>query len=280
MKEINAEQITQAVKKICMDANFYLGQDVIDRLEECKLTEESPLGKQIIDQILENAEIAAREKMPMCQDTGVAVFFVELGQDAHVTGGSLVEAINEGVRQGYKEGYLRKSIVKDPFDRKNTGDNTPAIIHTEIVPGENLKIIIAPKGGGSENMSWVKMLPPAAGRKGVSDLIVQEVIKAGANPCPPIIVGIGIGGNLEKAALLAKKALLRKTGKPNADQQSAEMEEDLLKRINASGVGPQGLGGRTFALAVQIESAPCHIASLPVAVNIQCHASRHKEIVL
>lgn len=280
MKEISAEKITAAVKQMCMDANFYLGQDVADRLKECRETEESPLGRQIIEQILENAEIAANEKMPMCQDTGVAIFFLELGQDVHVTGGGLVEAINEGVRQGYKEGFLRKSIVKDPFDRKNTGDNTPAIIHTEIVPGDNLKITIAPKGGGSENMSWVKMLPPAAGVKGVSDLIVQEVIKAGANPCPPIVVGVGIGGNLEKSALLAKKALLRKTAAPNPNRQLAEMETDILKRINDGGVGPQGFGGRTMALAVQIEAAPCHIASLPVAVNVQCHASRHKEVVL
>lgn len=280
MREIKAKEITEVVKKLCMDANYYLGDDVVGALKKGLKTEESPSGKEIIKQIIENAEIACREKVPMCQDTGFAVVFLELGQEVNITGGDLYQAINKGVRQGYEEGYLRKAIVKDPLRRKNTGDNTPAVIHTEIVPGNKLKIVIAPKGGGSENMSEVKMLTPAAGVEGISDFVVDRVNRSGGNPCPPIIVGVGIGGTFEKCAELAKKALLRPLGKRNTDPFYADLEKKLLKRINSLGIGPMGLGGRITALDVFVETYPCHIASLPVAVNIQCHAARHKEAVI
>lgn len=277
MRTINVSEITSAVKKLCMDANFYLEEDVIEALKKGIEKEESPLGKAILQELLENAEIAKDEQVPMCQDTGFAVVFVDIGQDVHIEGGSIKDAINEGVRQGYSEGYLRKSIC-DPFTRANTKDNTPAIIHYEIVPGDKIKITIAPKGGGSENMSRVMMLKPADGKEGIMNYVVQRCKEAGGNPCPPVVVGVGIGGTFETAALLAKKALLRPLGSKNPDAELAEMEEQLLKRINAIGSGPMGLGGRIYTLGVHIIKHPCHIASLPLAVNINCHAHRHKSI--
>ncbi len=280
MRNINAELITESVKRLCMNANYYLGEDVVAALENARGKEESPLGREIINQILENARIAKDEKMPLCQDTGLAAFFVELGQDVHVEGGNFEEAVQEGVRQGYKEGYLRKSIVEDPLRRKNTGDNTPAVISIRIVPGDRIKITILPKGGGSENMSAVKMLKPSDGEDGVKSFVVDTVMKAGGNPCPPIIVGVGIGGTFDKCAYLAKKALLRPIGSAHPDPYYAAMEKELLEKVNNTGVGPQGLGGRVTALAVHIEAHPCHIASLPAAVNTQCHSARHKEVVI
>jgi fumarate hydratase subunit alpha len=281
MREIKAKDITETVARLSKEANYYLGEDVIAALKKAREQEESPAGRQILDQLLENAGIAATEQMPLCQDCGLAVVFVEIGQDAHITGGDLVQAINEGVRKGYAEGYLRKSAVKQPFSaRVNTKDNTPAIIHTEIVPGDKLKITIAPKGGGSENMSRFTVLKPAQGRQGVVDFVVNAVDEAGSNPCPPTIVGVGIGGTAEKAMIMAKRALLREVGKPSTDPEVAELEKELLQRINSTGVGPGGVGGRITSLAVHIETFPAHIASLPVAVNIQCHSARHKEAVL
>ncbi len=281
MREIQANEITQAVSKMCQDANFYLGEDVIAALKKSRNTDKSDVAKQVLDQILQNAEIAAAERIPLCQDTGLAVIFIDLGQDAHVVGGDFYKAIEEGVRKGYEEGYLRKSAVTQPFSaRVNTKDNTPPIIHTRIVPGDQLKITVAPKGGGSENMSRVTVLKPAQGRQGVIDYVVSVVEEAGSNPCPPIIVGVGIGGTIEQTALLAKRSLLREVGKPNHDQEVADLEAELLKRINAIGTGPQGFGGTTTALAVHVETFPAHIASMPVAVNIQCHSARHKETVL
>lgn len=281
MRQIHVDRITEAVRNICQEANFYLGDDVQRVLEESLKIEESPTGKTIIEQILENAEIARKHRVPMCQDTGAAVFFVELGQEAQIVGGDFVQAINEGVRQGYQEGYLRKSMVNDPLiDRKNTQDNTPAIIHTRIVPGDKLKITFAPKGTGGENMSVVRMMKPADGVEGVKDFVVDWVKRSGGNPCPPIIVGVGIGGTFEKCAQLAKEALLRELGRLNADPRFASLEKQLKEEINDLGVGPMGLGGRVTALAVHIETFPCHIGALPVAVNIQCHAARHKSVTL
>jgi fumarate hydratase subunit alpha len=279
MREVSAAEITQAVKGLFIDANINLGGDVLAAFRQALATEESPIGQEVIQELVENARIAKEEGVAICQDTGLAVVFVELGQDCHVAGGDITEAINQGVRQGYQEGYLRKSACHC-FTRKNTGDNTPAIIHLEIVPGEAIKIIAAPKGGGSENMSRVMMLTPSVGLEGVKEFIVQRVKEAGANPCPPIVVGVGIGGTFEQAALIAKKALLRPIGSTNPDAEAAAIEEDLLRRINKLGIGPQGYGGRTTALAVHVHMIPCHIASLPVAVNIQCHAHRHKEVVI
>jgi fumarate hydratase subunit alpha len=281
MREIKAKDITETVARLSKEANYYLGEDVVNALKKAREQEESPAGRQILDQILENAKIAAKEQMPLCQDCGLAVVFVEMGQDAHISGGELIQAINEGVRKGYAEGYLRKSAVKQPFSaRANTKDNTPAIIHTEIVPGDKLKITVAPKGGGSENMSRFTVLKPAQGRQGVVDFVVNAVEEAGSNPCPPTIIGVGIGGTAEKAMILAKKALLREVGKPSSDPEVAELEKELLQRINSTGVGPGGVGGRITSLAVHVETFPAHIASLPVAVNIQCHSARHKEAVL
>jgi len=280
MRQISAETIIDAVRKISIEASYDLGKDVIRAIERAKKYEESPVAKGILDQVLENAKIAKIDKAPMCQDTGFAVLFVELGQDVQVTGGDFYEALNEGVRRGYKDGYLRKSILSDPLERKNTGDNTPAVIHADIVPGDKIKITIAPKGGGSENMSEGKMLKPADGLQGVKDFVIDRVRRSGGNPCPPIIAGVGIGGTFEKCAMLAKKALLREVGDRNPNKFYADLEVELLEKINKLGIGPQGLGGTTTALDVHIEVHPCHIASLPVAVNIQCHASRHKEIIL
>lgn len=280
MREINTKKITEAVKKICVSANCNLPEDVWKALRDGLEKEESPEGKAVFEQILKNDEIAHEEQIAMCQDTGFAVVFIELGQEVHIAGGDLTDAVNEGVRQGYKEGFLRKSIVRDPLNRKNTGDNTPAMIHIKIVPGDKLKITIAPKGGGSENMSTVKMLAPSAGAQGIKDFVIEWVRQAGANPCPPIVVGVGIGGNFEGVALLAKKALLRKIGSRNPESFYAEMEQELLEKINNLGIGPQGFGGRITALDVHIETYPCHIASLPLAVNIQCHACRHESRIL
>lgn len=280
MKQIQYNDIVDTVKSLCQEANYYLGEDVLNAFKESLKKEKSPLGVNILEQLIENAEIAANEKMPMCQDTGFAVFFIEVGQDVKIEGGLLEDAVNEGVRQGYTEGYLRKSIVGHPLDRKNTGDNTPAVIHTTLTAGDKLKITIAPKGGGSENMSGVKMLKPAQGVEGVKEFVLETVDKAGSNPCPPIVVGVGIGGTMEKAALLAKKALLRPLNQRHEDSSIAALEKELLEKINQLGIGPQGLGGTTTALAVNVEIFPAHIASLPVAVNINCHASRHKTAVL
>jgi fumarate hydratase subunit alpha len=279
MKQISCKVITDQVKRMCMEANFDLGEDVLQAFSTAREKEEAPIGKEIMDLLIENARIAKDESIPMCQDTGFAVLFVELGADVHIVDGLLMDALNEGVRQGYGEGYLRKSICH-PFTRKNTGDNTPAVVHIELVPGERLKIIFAPKGGGSENMSRVTMLKPSDGKKGIKDFVVTRVKESGANPCPPTIVGVGIGGTFEKAALLAKKALLRPLGSASTDPEIAAFEQEIFEAINNLGIGPQGFGGRTTSLAVHIELFPCHIASLPVAVNINCHAHRHKEVIL
>ena len=281
MREIRTDLITESVARLCIESNYYLGEDVLNALNTYRAIETSPVGQEVLDQILENAEIARKEQMPLCQDCGLTVVFLELGQDAHITGGDLNEAIAEGVRQGYQDGYLRKSIVDRPFSgRVNTKDNTPPVIHTNIVPGDRLRIIVAPKGGGSENMSQLAMLKPADGRSGVIDFVVESVRRAGANPCPPIIVGVGVGGSAEKAMWLAKHSLLREVGEPSPDPEVSELEAEILERVNRIGIGPQGFGGLTTALAVHIETYPCHIASMPVAVNIQCHSARHKEALL
>ena len=280
MREIEAKKITNTVKELCIDANINLSDDVLEALNEALKAEESENGREILRQILRNAEIARSEKLPICQDTGVTIVFAEIGQDLRITGGDLHEAINEGVSLGYKEGNLRKSIVSDPFKRKNTGDNTPAIIHTEIVPGDKIKIILMAKGAGSENVSAAKVLTPADGIEGIKKFVVETITKAGANPCPPIIVGVGVGGNLEYSCLLAKKALLRKIGKRNSQSDIAKIEKQLHEEINATGIGPGGLGGRITALAVNIETYPCHMASLPVCVNIDCHVHRVKEAII
>ena len=279
MREINVKLITEEVRELCMEANTNLGEDVLQAFDRAMEKEESPLGLEILKELKENARIAKEERVAMCQDTGFAVVFVELGQDVHLIGGDLKEAIFEGVRQGYQDGYLRKSICH-PFTRANTGDNTPAIIHTEIVSGDEVKITVAPKGGGSENMSRVIMLTPSDGVEGIKQYVLQRVKESGSNPCPPTIVGIGIGGTFEEAALLAKKSLLRPLGSKNADPELDQLEFDLLTEINKLGIGPQGLGGRTTSLAVHILMMPCHIASFPLAVNIQCHAQRHKEAII
>ncbi len=279
MREVDAKKVSEAVRELCIKANTQLGEDVLEALKRGLQQEESPQGKDILEKLILNARIAREENIPICQDTGFAVVFVELGQEVCITGGSLVEAINEGVRRGYADGYLRKSICH-PFTRQNTGDNTPAIVHIDMVPGDTLKLVVAPKGGGSENMSRVTMLTPAAGVEGVRDFVLERVKESGPNPCPPTIVGVGIGGTFEMAAILAKKSLLRELGSKNPDPELQGLEEEWLAAINDLGIGPQGLGGRITSLAVHIEMMPCHIASLPVAVNIQCHAARHKEVEL
>lgn len=276
MKTVKYSEIIEHVSIMCQEANFYLGDDVVNAFKKFKQTEESPAGIEVLDQLLKNQEIAREEKIALCQDTGFAVFFVELGGSVHIDGGSIADAINEGVRKGYGDGYLRKSICH-PFTRKNTGDNTPAIIHVELLPGESFKISFAPKGGGCENMSRAIMLKPSDGKEGIKNFIIQTVNESGANPCPPVIVGVGIGGTLDKAAIISKKTLLRTVGSRNPDPELDEMEKELLEKINNLGIGPMGLGGRTTALAVHIEMHPCHIASLPIAVNIGCHSHRHKE---
>ena len=279
MRQIEVAQVTQAVKEAAIAANYEPGEDLLRALARGAAEEESESGREIFRQLLENARITQEQRIPMCQDCGLAVVFVELGQDVHLVGGSFEMAIHAGVRQGYGEGYLRKSLC-DPLTRANTGDNTPAVIHTEIVAGDGLKLIVVPKGGGSENMSRVHMLKPAEGWAGIKEKVVTTVREAGPNPCPPIIVGVGIGGTFERAALLSKKSLIRELGLPHADPELAKLEQELLLAVNDLGIGPQGLGGRITALAVNLLMQPCHIASLPVAVNIQCHASRHKEVIL
>jgi len=279
MREIDVKLITEKVRDLCMEANTDLGEDVLEAFDRAIEKEESPLGVEILKELKENARIARDEKVAICQDTGFAVVFIELGQDVHLVGGGLKEAIFEGVRQGYRDAYLRKSICH-PFTRANTGDNTPAIIHTEIVPGDQVKITVAPKGGGSENMSRVVMLTPSDGIEGIKRYVVERVKESGSNPCPPTIIGVGIGGTFELAALLAKKSLIRPLGSKNPDPELDQLEFEILTEINKLGIGPQGLGGRTTSLAVHILMMPCHIASLPLAVNIQCHAQRHKEIVI
>ena len=280
MKEINVSEITKTIKKLCIDANYYLSDDIRNQLLKAKEIETWDIAKGVLDKILINAEIASTEKMPMCQDTGMTCVFIEIGQDVHIVGGNLEEAINKGVAEGYEEGFLRKSVVKDPLDRVNTKDNTPAVIYYDIVSGDKLKITVAPKGFGSENMSQIKMLKPSDGLKGVKEFILKVVKEAGPNPCPPIVVGVGIGGTFDKAANIAKRAAVRSTDKANSNPFYAELEKELTEEINKLGIGPQGFGGRTTALAVNIETYPTHIAGLPVAVNINCHASRHATAVL
>ncbi|MFH1260021.1 MAG: fumarate hydratase [Elusimicrobiota bacterium] len=280
MRKISANKIIPAVKKLCIEANLYLPDDVLSALKKASRQENTPQGKEILNQILENSKVAAREKIPLCQDTGLGVIFVEFGQELIVVDGDFYQALQEGVRQGYQAGYLRKSVVKDPLSRENSQDNTPAIIHAEVVPGDKLKITFMPKGGGAENMSAFANLLPQAGEEGVIDFVIQTVQQAGARACPPLIVGVGIGGNFEQSTLLAKKSLLRSLSARNKNRRYALLEQKILKKINSLGIGPQGLGGRITALAVLIATAPCHISSLPVAVNIQCHSCRHKSVVL
>lgn len=279
MREISAKSITNVVKKLCIEANCHLPQDMKNCISECHAQENWPQAKEILERIMENYQIADEKNQPICQDTGMACVFLKIGQEVHVTG-DIGEAVNEGVRQGYQEGYLRKSVVRDPLDRVNTGDNTPAMIYYELVPGDKLEIMVAPKGFGSENMSQIKMLRPSDGLQGVKDFVLKVVEDAGPNPCPPIVVGVGIGGTFDKAAYLAKKALMRSTDVRNESPFYAQLEEQLLEEINALGIGPQGFGGRTTALAVNIEQCPTHIAGLPVAVNINCHVTRHQKEVL
>lgn len=280
MREVHYQEIVEKVADMCQRANFDLGEDVVSALKNALQSEVSETGKDVLLQLLENAEIASAERLPMCQDTGTAVFIVELGQDCHIAGGSLYDAIHEGVRKGYGEGYLRQSIVGHPLERINTGDNAPAVIHVELAPGDKLTIHMTAKGGGSENMSALKMLQPSDGLAGVKEFILDTVRKAGPNACPPIVVGVGIGGSFEKAAYLAKKSLFRPLGERSPRPEIAALEEELIELSNKLGIGPQGMGGRTTALDVKIEIYPCHIASLPVAVNLNCHASRHKKVVL
>lgn len=281
MREIKAKVIKDTVRDLFLDANYFIGKDLYNKLKEQSEVEESPVGKSVLEQIIKNNEIAAEEKIAICQDTGMAVVFIELGQEVLIVDGDFNEAVNQGVREAYTEGYLRKSIVNDPvFDRINTKDNTPAITHIKIVPGNRVKITVTAKGFGSENMSSIKMLKPADGVEGVKNFVVKTAVAAGPNPCPPIIVGVGIGGTMEMAAVLSKRALLRPMGEPNKDPRYAQLETEILQEINKSGIGPAGLGGRTTALSVNIEYFPTHIAGLPVAVNICCHAARHAEKVI
>ena len=281
MRDIDCKQITDTVSNLFQEACLYLPEDVLAVLKQAREKEKSPVAKDVLAQMIENTEISAKEKIPLCQDTGAAVVMLELGQEVHITGGDLETAINEGVRQGYEKGYLRKSMVRQPFSaRVNTKDNTPAIIHTDIVPGDKLKISVIPKGGGSENCSRLTVMPPAKGQQGIIDFVVNLVDESGSNPCPPVIIGLGIGGTTDKTMAMAKKALLRKVGEPNPDPEVAELEKEILQRVNNLGIGPMGYGGRTTALAVHAETFPAHIASMPIAVNIQCWCARHKEAVL
>lgn len=277
MREVNVEQIIETIKNLSIEANYFLGSDIKESLKKCREEETYELAGQVLDKIILNSEIAKDEQMPMCQDTGMACVFVEIGQDVHIVGGRLEDAINEGVRRGYSEGFLRKSVVEDPIRRVNTKDNTPAIIYYDIVDGDKIKITLAPKGFGSENMSRIGMLKPSDGLEGVKKFIIDTVKAAGPNPCPPMVVGVGIGGTFDKAAYLAKKALIRPINTSNKDEFYKDLEEELLEKINELGIGPQGFGGRTTALGLNIEVYPTHIAGLPVAVNINCHATRHKE---
>lgn len=281
MREIKAEDITRTIANLFEHSCHYLPQDVLAALKQAREKEESAVARNVLDRILENCEIAAAEQIPLCQDTGAAVVMLELGQEVHIVGNDLYTAVNEGVRQGYVNGYLRKSIVRQPFsERINTKDNTPAMIYTDIVPGDRLRITVMPKGGGSENMSRLMVLSPSQGRQGIIDFVVNRVDEAGSNPCPPVIVGVGIGGTAEKTMMLAKRALLRKVGEPNLDAEVAELEKEILRRVNNLGIGAMGYGGTITALAVHVETSPCHIASLPIAVNLQCWCARHEEAIL
>ena len=277
MKTINVNEIIKTVKELSIEANYYLPNDVKEAIEKAEKNEKWPIANNILNKILENSQIASAEKMPICQDTGMACVFIDIGQDVHITGGSLEEAINEGVRQGYAEGFLRKSVVKDPLHRVNTNDNTPALIYYNMVPGDKVKITVAPKGFGSENMSRIAMLKPSDGLEGVKNFVLETVRMAGPNPCPPIVIGVGIGGTFDKAAYLSKKALIRPLNVRNKDEFYSNLEKELLEDINNLGIGPQGFGGKTTAIGLNIETYPTHIAGLPVAVNINCHATRHKE---
>lgn len=280
MREVNVKEVEDAISNLCIEANYYLGSDIKDALDKAKDNEPYAIAKDVLDKIIINSKIASDEHMPMCQDTGMACVFLEIGQDVHFVGGLLEDSINQGVRRGYADGYLRKSVVKDPLDRVNTKDNTPALIYYDIVQGDKVKITLSPKGFGSENMSKIGMLKPADGINGVKDFIIETVRIAGPNPCPPMVIGVGIGGSFDKAAYLAKKALIRPINIRNNNKYYSNLEEELLEKINKLGIGPQGFGGRTTALGLNIETYPTHIAGLPVAVNINCHATRHKEIIL
>ncbi len=281
LRELNAAAVADAVSSLFIEAEYELGDDVVAALEKARRDEESPSGREVIDTILENAAVARSERIPLCQDCGAAVVFLEIGQDVHIIGGDLNQAVDEGVRRAYTEGYLRKSMVSQPFSaRHNTGDNTPAILHTSIVPGDRVRLTVLPKGGGSENMARLGMLLPADGRQGVIDFVVRTVDESSSKPCPPLIVGVGIGGTADKAMVLAKHALIRKVAEPNPDTETAELERDILHKVNRLGIGPMGYGGRVTALAVHVETFPTHITSLPVAVNLQCHSARHRSKVL
>ncbi len=280
MREISVTQITDAVERLCIDANTHLPGDVKCAIARCRACEDGIIAQGVLDKIIENYEIADSENVPICQDTGMACVFLEIGQDVHLVGGDLAQAVDEGVRRGYDKGYLRKSVVADPVRRGNTGDNTPAMLYTEIVPGEQVKITVAPKGFGSENMSAIRMFKPSAGLQGIKDFILETVENAGPNPCPPMVVGVGIGGTFDKAALLAKKALMRPLDVRNPDPYYAQLETEMLEKVNALGIGPQGFGGRTTAIGLNIETMPTHIAGMPCAININCHVTRHKTGVL
>ncbi len=281
MTEIKANQIKNKVKELFLKANFYINPDLMQRLKKALEEETSPIGKYVLKMIIENNKIASREEVPICQDTGLAVVFVEVGQEVHLVGGDFTEAINQGVKEAYQEGYLRKSVVDDPvFERKNTKTNTPAIIYTDIVPGDKIKLLVTPKGFGSENMSTIAMLKPADGEEGIVDFVVETVKKAGPNPCPPTIIGVGIGGTIDKAMVIAKKAIIRKIGQSNKNSKYATLENEILTKINNLGIGPAGLGGNITCLAVHIDYLPTHIAGMPVAVNVCCHAARHAEGIL
>ena len=280
MREIQAQQVTDVVERLCIEANEQLPEDIKNAIHRCRACEDWEIAQGVLDQIITNFEIAGEERVPICQDTGMACVFLEIGQDVHITGGDLREAVDEGVRRGYDKGYLRKSVVRDPVRRGNTGDNTPAMLYTEIVPGEQIKVTVGPKGFGSENMSAIRMFKPSAGIEGIKDFILETVENAGPNPCPPMVVGVGIGGTFDKCALLAKKALMRSTEERNPDPYYAALEEEMLEKINQLGIGPQGFGGRTTALALNIETMPTHIAGMPCAVNINCHVTRHKTEVI
>ena len=280
MREINVAAITDVVEKLCIEANNHLPSDVKCAIETCRACEDSAFAQSVLDKIIENYKIADSENVPVCQDTGMACVFLEIGQDVHLVGGDLRQAVDEGVRRGYEKGYLRKSVVADPVRRGNTGDNTPAMLYTEIVPGENVKITVGPKGFGSENMSAIRMLKPSAGLQGIKDFILETVEAAGSNPCPPMVIGVGIGGTFDKAALLAKKAIMRPLDTHNPDPYYADLETEMLEKVNALGIGPQGFGGKTTAIGLNIETLPTHIAGMPCAININCHVTRHKTEVL
>jgi len=280
MREINVSAITDVVERLCIEANTHLPADVRCAIETCRACEDGTIAQSVLDNIIENYNIADRENVPICQDTGMACVFLEIGQDVHLMGGDLAEAVNEGVRRGYTKGYLRKSVVADPIRRGNTGDNTPAMLYTEIVPGENVKITVGPKGFGSENMSAIRMFKPSAGLQGIKDFVLETVENAGPNPCPPMVIGVGIGGTFDKAALLAKKAVMRPLDTHNPDPFYAELEAEMLVKVNALGIGPQGFGGKTTAIGLNIEVLPTHIAGMPCAININCHVTRHKTEVL